>query len=77
MNAYTHTIIAIASMLVAYFTGMYWSRKDLIDKVVEAFLIKLENDGFIKTVIDKDGDKELVPVSTVVAEALKEKSNGC
>ena len=75
MNAYTHTIIAIASMLVAYFTGMYWSRKDLIDKVVEAFLIKLENDGFIKTVIDKDGDKELVPVSTVVAEALKEKSN--
>ena len=75
MNAYTHTIIAIASMLVAYFAGMYWSRKDLIDNVVDAFLTKLENEGFIKTVIDKDGDKELVPVSTVVAEALKEKSN--
>ena len=75
MNAYTHTIIAIASMLVAYFAGMYWSRKDLIDNVVDAFLTKLENEGFIKTVIDKHGDKELVPVSTVVAEALKEKSN--
>ena len=77
MNAYTHTIIAIASMLVAYFTGMYWSRKDLIDNVVESFIVKLEDEGFIRTVIDKHGDKELVPVSTVVAEALKEKSNGC
>ena len=75
MNAYTHTVIAIASMLVAYFAGMYWSRKDLVEQVVDAFLVKLENEGFIRTVIDKHGDKELVPVSTVVAEALKEKSN--
>jgi len=67
MNAYTHTIIAIVSMLVAYFAGMYWSRKDLIDNVVESFITKLEDEGFIRTVIDKDGDKELVPVSTVVA----------
>ena len=75
MNAYTHTIIAIVSMLVAYFAGMYWSRKGLIDNVVEAFIIKLEDEGFIRTAIDNNGDKELIPVSTVVAEALKEKSN--
>ena len=75
MNAYTHTIIAIASMLVAYFAGMYWSRKGLIDNVVAAFIIKLEDEGFIRTAIDNNGDKELIPVSTVVAEALKEKSN--
>ena len=75
MNAYTHTIIATASILAAYFAGMYWSRKDLIDKVVESFIIKLENEGFIRTAIDNNGDKELIPVSTVVADALKEKSN--
>ena len=75
MNAYTHTIIAFASIFAAYFAGMYWGRKDLIDKVVEAFIIKLENEGFIRTTTDKDGDKELIPVSIVVAEALKEKSN--
>ena len=75
MNAYTHTVIAITCMLVAYFAGMYWSRKDLIDKVVESFIIKLENEGFIRTAIDNNGDKELIPVSTVVADALKEKSN--
>ena len=75
MNAYTHTIIAIVSMLVAYFAGMYWSRKDLIDKVVDAFIIKLETEGFIRTAIDNNGDKELIPVSTVVAEALREKLN--
>jgi hypothetical protein len=73
MDAYTHTIIAVASMLVAYFAGMYWSRKDLVEQVVDAFLVKLENEGFIRTAIDNNGDKELVPVSTVVAEALKEK----
>ena len=75
MNAYTHTIIAIVSMLVTYFAGMYWSRKDLIDKVVDAFIIKLETEGFIRTAIDNNGDKELIPVSTVVAEALREKLN--
>ena len=75
MNAYTHTIIAIVSMLVAYFAGMYWSRKDLVDKVVDAFLVKLENEGFIRTAIDNNGYKEIIPVSTVVAEALKGKVN--
>jgi len=73
MNAYTHTIVAIVSMLVAYFAGMYWSRKDLIDNVVEAFLVKLENEGFIRTITDNNGYKELIPVSTIVAEALREK----
>ena len=75
MNAYIHTIIAIASILAAYYVGMYWSRKDLVDKVVDAFLVKLENEGFIRTAIDNNGYKEIIPVSTVVAEALKGKAN--
>ena len=54
---------------------MYWSRKDLVDKVVDAFLVKLENEGFIRTAIDNNGYKEIIPVSTVVAEALKGKAN--
>lgn len=72
MNVYIHTIIAIACMLVAYFAGVYWNRKDLIDKIVNSFLITLEREGFIRTAIDNDGDRELVPISTVVAEEIRE-----
>jgi hypothetical protein len=32
----------------------------------------LERDGFIATELDKDGEKELIPVSTMIASALKE-----
>ena len=35
-------------------------------------LDKLEADGFIYTTIDKDGDKELIPVSEVVAKTLRD-----
>ena len=34
-------------------------------------LDKLERDGFIATKLDKDGDKELILISEVVAKALK------
>jgi hypothetical protein len=32
---------------------------------------KLEKDGFIVTKLDKDGDKELIPINEVIAKALK------
>jgi DNA-binding PadR family transcriptional regulator len=35
-------------------------------------LSKLETDGFIATKMDENGDKELVPISEVIAKTLKE-----
>jgi len=32
----------------------------------------LEKEGFVKTSVDKDGDKELVPISELVANAIKD-----
>ena len=32
----------------------------------------LESEGFVATSLDKDGDKELVPISELIANAVKE-----
>ena len=41
--------------------------------IVTLFLLdKLEADGYISTEIDKDGEKELIPVSEEIAKALRE-----
>ena len=34
----------------------------------------LEKEGFIRTAIDKDGDKELIPISQIVADAVNFKT---
>ena len=35
-------------------------------------VVKPETDGFIATKMDENGDKELVPISEVIAKTLKE-----
>jgi hypothetical protein len=32
----------------------------------------LEKEGFVETSLDKDGDKELIPISELIANAVKE-----
>jgi hypothetical protein len=32
----------------------------------------LETEGFVATSMDKDGEKELIPISELVAKAVKE-----
>ena len=38
-------------------------------------MTKLDDEGFIRTVKDKDGELELVPISEVVAKSLREAKN--
>jgi hypothetical protein len=35
-------------------------------------LDKLEADGYIYTATDKDGDKELIPISEIIAKTLRD-----
>ena len=72
MDAYIHTMIATGCIAGAYYIGKYVSGKNMIENVVVNLLEALEKDGFIATVLDKDGDKELIPVSELIAKALRE-----
>ena len=72
MDTYIHTIIATGCIAAAYYIGKYVSVKNMIENVAASLLEALEKDGFIATVLDKDGDKELIPVSELIAKAVRE-----
>ena len=71
MDVYLHTALAMGAIVAAYFAGR-WSINDKIELVIGSMLDTLEKEGFVATVLDKDGDKELVPISELVAKAIKE-----
>lgn len=72
MDVYIHTTLAMGVIAIAYYAGQYFSRTKDIEDVVDSLLNTLEKEGFVATVFDKDGDKELVPISELIAKALKE-----
>ena len=72
MDTYIHTMIATGCIAGAYYIGKYVSGKNMIENIAASLLESLEKDGFIATVLDKDGDKELIPVSELIAKAVRE-----
>jgi|TARA_R110000737_G_scaffold170403_1_gene196269 hypothetical protein len=72
METYIHTMIATGCIAAAYYAGKYVSGKNMIEDIISNLLETLEKEGFIATAIDKDGDKELIPVSALIAKALRE-----
>ena len=75
MDAFTHTIIAVGSLAAFYFAGQYFAgKKDnlVAEEAVDFLLHLLEKDGFIKTVKDKDGERELIPISEIITKALRD-----
>ena len=72
MDTYIHTIIATGCIAGAYYIGKYVSGKNMIENILASLLEALEKDGFIATSLDRDGDKELIPVSELIAKAMRE-----
>jgi len=72
MDVYLHTFLALGCIAAAYYAGHYFSTGEMIDNIVGSMLDTLEKEGFVKTSVDKDGDKELVPISELVANAIKD-----
>jgi len=72
MNMILHTAIAMGCMAGFYYLGRISAKKYWLDNIVSGLLEKLENDGFIHTVTDKDGQKEIIPISELIAKALRE-----
>ena len=70
MDMITHTAIAVASLAASYYLGAFFTSRNFFENRISNLLDKLEKDGFIVTKLDKDGDKELIPVNEVVSNAL-------
>jgi len=58
-------------MASCYYIGRFLALRYASEVFPEFFLNLLEKEGFIVTETDEDGDKELIQVSSVVAEALR------
>ena len=76
MDPITHTALAVDSLLVFFFVGEWIGGKkktdDVLEKTVALTIETLERDGFIRTEIDKDGDVELIPISELITDAVKD-----
>ena len=62
MDVYTHTALALIAMYSCFLWGKYLTHLDIVDDVISKTLVKLEDEGFIKTEIDEDGDKTLIKI---------------
>ena len=71
MDMYLHTIIAMGSIITAYVIGRYIQNDTLHQKVVSWVLDKLEEDGFISTRLDADGEKELIKITEIIEKHTK------
>ena len=59
-------ILAIVTTIVLatfYYAGRYLAKRSLVEDVIETVLNSLEKDGLIETKTDKDGEKEIIPIS--------------
>ena len=71
MDVLTHSLIAVACIAASYYAGRWSTRNDLTD-VIEALLSNLEKDGYIWTKTDKNGEKELIPISDIIAKTVND-----
>jgi hypothetical protein len=75
MDPTLHTIIAVGSLFGAYHLGKFLTHRNLFDEIASKMLQKLENDGFIAVKKDKDGEKDLIPISEIIAKATRDAFN--
>tara|TARA_Y100000780_G_C13436221_1_gene321534 strand:- start:189 stop:419 length:231 start_codon:yes stop_codon:yes gene_type:complete len=71
MDPILHTVIAIGCMGGCYYAGKYFAKAGA-ENIIGFMLDTLETEGFVATAMDKDGEKELIPISELIAKALKE-----
>ena len=72
MDPILHTVIAAGCMAGCYYAGHFLATKNMFKSIISKMLEKLEADGYIYTTTDKDGEKELIPISEVIAKTLRD-----
>jgi len=66
------TVITTTVLATFYYAGRYLAKRSLIENIIENVLESLEKDGLIATRTDKDGEKEIIPISDIIAKAVKD-----
>jgi ribonuclease HII len=72
MDPTFHTLIAVGCIAGAFYAGRIIATKNLFEDVACKLLDKLENDGYIAVKKDKDGEKDLIPISSIIAKATRD-----
>ena len=72
MDPLFHTLLAVGCMIGCYYAGHFMATKNMFESIISKMLDKLEADGYIYTTTDKDGEKELIPISEVIAKTLRD-----
>ena len=72
MDPILHTAIALGCMAGCYYAGHFFATKNMFEPLISKMLDKLEADGFIYTKLDKDGEKELILISEIIAKTMRE-----
>ena len=73
MDPLLHTLIAVGCLAVSFYCGKYLSiNSDHVEELISGVLERLEREGFIVTKTDDEGEKELIPVSELIAKAVRE-----
>ena len=67
MDPILHTAIALGCMAGCFYAGHFLATRNMFEPLISKMLDKLEADGYIYTKTDKDGEKELVTISEVLA----------
>ena len=66
------TIVTTIVLATFYYAGRYLAKRSLVEDVIINLLENLEKDGLIATRTDKDGEKEIIPISDIIAKAVKD-----
>lgn len=72
MDVVLHAIIAVSCMAGCYYIGYFLAIRKGFASTVSGLLNKLEVDGYIHIELDRDGDKELVPISEIIAKTIQD-----
>ena len=72
MDPLLHTAIAIGCMAGSFYAGHFLATRNMFEPLISKMLDKLEADGYIYTKLDKDGEKELILISEIIAKTVRE-----
>ena len=66
MDAITHTLIAVVMLMAAYYFGRYFSKRSILEEIVNTMLDNLERDGYVSVKTNVAGEKELIKIEDLV-----------
>lgn len=73
MDSLTHTIIAVGSLAGFFYAGVIITKWKMTEEIIGHMLDKLEKEGMIATVTGKDGEKDIIPISEIIAKTVNDK----